>query len=92
MVSLETPELVDEFAERVHAVLDEKDPQTAERLLAMRERLQALDDENSDSDDYREVTLRGHEFLTAAESLLGEVAYYQIFGLKPGQRVTIPPA
>jgi hypothetical protein len=91
MLSLDIPELADEFAERVHAVLDEKDPQLAERLLAMRDRLQAIDDEAPESESLSETNRRGHLFLAAAEELLGEVAYNQIFGLKRGQRVTLPP-
>ncbi len=91
MLILEIPELVDEFAERVHAVLDEKDPKLARKLLAMRARFQAIDDESPETDGLLEINLRGHEFLSAAEELLGGAAYYQIFGLKPGQRVTLPP-
>ena len=79
--------LPDEFADRIQAIIGARDPRLAERLLALRQRLQRDDDEAPENEDIEAVDDRGDRFLSAAQELLGDRLFAEVFGLEAGQVV-----
>jgi hypothetical protein len=86
------PNLVDEFAVRVRETIGRKNPDLAQRLMALREELQKADENAPDTESLEESDERGNKFLADARNLLGDPLYRQMFELEPGQRVSFPSA